>query len=350
VASLQAGWLLQLGVAPGMWGITLDQLRDVAEDPRHTDGMTVRDVVERIVKPDTLGTKAGYALLKNADRPLKASVMVSHAWDAKYSDVLGALAASGEQGPFWVCAMALHQGEGTPSVTIERQLTMVLETVDVLVCLLTASCNVFTRLWCLFEVFIASRLGLEVRVASRKTKFGLGAIDELLIKFCERPVDSRNATCGTQAPGTTPRAWQRGQADEAALRRAIEAVADGYDAVDRVVEEARLTALIRNRDRLIGGGWKDTSIGREYLDVIREVGARLPRAPLETARSDAACSTDAWLPCFGRTAPRVSAAAAAEAIAAGGVETPSPGINKDARERSTPRATTRQHWAPTLSI
>lgn len=340
-----------------MWGITLDQMRELADDPRHEEGMTVREVVEQIVKPDTAGSGVGYALLKNAARPLKASVLVSHAWDAKYSDLLVALSASGEDGPFWVCAMALYQPEDIPAFSLERQLGLeaggplaaVLRCADALLCVLTPSCNIFSRLWCLFEVFTAVQLGREVRIASKKPRFGLGAIDEFLIKLCEEPVDSKSAQCGRRA-------------DEMAIRWAIQACPGGHATFDNTVENVRLAALVKNRDQLVGGGWKDTEIGRQYQDAIHEIEGRLRRrAPPGEYGAAARAASAAGLARRSRhsdsamgdaVSPRarwtVAGAVQQHGGSGGGSLAASP--KEGPEEATTPMASTRQHWAPTVSM
>jgi len=354
--------------------------------------MTTREVVDAIIKPDTAGCGAGYALLKNADRPLRAAVLVSHAWDAKYGDLVSALAASGHNGPFWICATALYQPEDTPELTLERQmgseaggpLTAVLGQVALLLCVLTTTCNIYTRLrpglivwgWCLFEIFTAVQLGVQVDVTSRQSgRYGLGALEDALLKLCEEPIEADRAACGRSV-------------DEGAIREALRAVAGGQRAVDQAVEESRLAALVRGRDRLQGGGWKDTPIGRQFQDAICVVSARLGKASLSIpGGSDAA----ALITPPGGTKPRRLNKAWSEANLAasgdrgspsktmvagrppptatkrvgGGVATLTPagsiGSLFDAHDEDklqshrqqtqlTPRIGTRQHWCPTTSL
>merc|ERR1712113_513344 len=126
-----------------------------------------------LIKPTTAGRGAGYALFVNLACPLRIQVMVSHAWDETYDDFLGALASSGDVGPFWVCATALYQPEDIPEMSLARQLgaeaggplVTVLNNASAVLCVVTPTTNVFTRLWCLFEMFTAVEMRREVRVA-----------------------------------------------------------------------------------------------------------------------------------------------------------------------------------------
>lgn len=370
---------LQRGCGPELWGITLGQLKDLMTDSRHVDSMTTRDVVERIIKPDTRGTGAGYALLKNLEHPLRATVMVTHAWDAKYSDLVSALAVSGEKGPFWVCATAMYQPEDIPELTLERQmgqeaggpLTAVLGQVAMLLCVLTATCNVYSRLWCLFEIFTAVQLGVEVRVTSRQSgRYGLGMLDDLLLVLCAEGINSSDSECGCEGDNGC------GSIDEAAIRGAIHASPGGHRAVDVVVEEARLAALVQKRDRLVGGGWKDTNIGRQYQEAINNVMARLGKASTHSPTADAAFATpntkERKLTQVGSPGVPGSTPALASTFGWAGAPPPSasrhgaasPGrygeacgmgkaLLEDQRHphhQPTPRSHTRQHWSPTVSL
>eukprot|EP00927_Polykrikos_kofoidii_P068092 TRINITY_DN63489_c0_g1_i1.p1 TRINITY_DN63489_c0_g1~~TRINITY_DN63489_c0_g1_i1.p1 ORF type:complete len:1214 (+),score=137.61 TRINITY_DN63489_c0_g1_i1:164-3805(+) len=244
----------QRGYGPEMWGITLEQLRGVKTAPGYClpstwydKGMTMRDVVEQIIKPQTAGQGMGYALFLNFAKPLRARVMISHAWDESYEGVINALAHSGVKGPFWICAMAIYQPEDLPEVTIARQLgpsprrgpfATVLRQASQMLCLLTELCNIYTRMWCVYEMFVAMEFGVQVRmVQSFAYSARLGVVDALY-EQCSRPVRSQEARCGNPASPINN--------DERAIRREIES-SSSYEAVNRAVEEARLQALLEYR-------------------------------------------------------------------------------------------------------
>ena len=67
----------QKGHGPEMWGITLDQIKYICNNPKVHWETTMRDVVEIVIKPATKGLGIGYSLLVNQDKPLRAKVMVS---------------------------------------------------------------------------------------------------------------------------------------------------------------------------------------------------------------------------------------------------------------------------------
>lgn len=122
--------------------------------------ITMRDIVASIVVPATRSRGLGLALLLNAEEPLRAQAMVSHAWDETYAAFLDALVHSGVSGPFWVCAMAIYQPEDMPELTVESQLgedpstgpfATVLKQADVMVALTTLECNIYTRMWCVLK-------------------------------------------------------------------------------------------------------------------------------------------------------------------------------------------------------
>ena len=110
----------QDGIGPEEWGITLEQLATLEDNAGRTD--TMRAVVEDFVKPWTAGSGKGHALKLNRSSPLRAAIMVSHAWDETYHEFFVALKNSGFTGPFWVCALAIYQNDDIEDVTIAKQL------------------------------------------------------------------------------------------------------------------------------------------------------------------------------------------------------------------------------------
>jgi len=310
-ASYSSSTVKQRGCGPELWGITLEQLKDLTRHVRFEPGMTTRDVVDKIVKAETAGTGAGYALLRNSARPLRAKVMVSHAWDEDYQEFLGALEASGYQGPFWVCATAIYQPEDNPELTLEKQLGVeaggplvrILKQADCVLCVMTPQGNIFERLWCLFEMFTAVQLEVQLQIACKRRCSG-DLLDDPLPRFCLAPVSARKARCGS--PGSSR------NADEQAIRGALEAFPGSYAEVDRAVEEIRLGAL-----RLCGQQALQESLGAppdaarqlqlQYQDAIEIVRGRLgmnaDRAVLSdpvdgvpmTPRQDAAVTPRAYL-------------------------------------------------------
>lgn len=283
-----AGSLLQLGLRPEMWGIRLGQLQDITKNNQWQQRMNTRDVVVRVIWPATSGKGVGYALLQNQSSPLRATVMVSHAWDDGFLDFLAALRQSGKDGPFWVAAAALYQSEEAVMQALrdpEGMLRHVMQQGGAMLCVQASKCNVYKRLWCLFEMYVATSVGLEVEI-TRKPKGGFGgaySIDPGFVETCSEPVDSKIACCGP--PGVTP---QGGGRYEQALRRAAEAVPGSYKAVDGAVELARLKSLTKSKDQMVGGGWSKSEIGRQYSQMIDTISVRIGvKNPTTTSRNSA---------------------------------------------------------------
>merc|ERR1712008_2696 len=219
---------------------------------------------------------------------------------------------------------------------VEVVMTAALQQATALLCVLTADCNVYARLWCLYEMHEASRMRLDIRVAQRRRAWGLA--DEVLLALCADPVDSRSARCGP--PGSAI------GDDEKALRAHIEGSEGDFDNLDRVVDEVRLSALLNARDQLLGGGWNDTGIGRRYTDIIDRVCSRLGRSTSDVVAGKAPCSSLA-------SGNEVSGRKAAQPPQ-GKQETPlaaaSPLRARPLSSLLTPRSPTRRHWAPRTSM
>lgn len=138
----------------------------------------MRDVVEKIIKPDTAGRMMGLAVLRNLQSPLRARVVVSHSWDEEYDEFVKALQCSGHSGPFWICSFALYQhfdkmefekqfGEDPFSGPYKR----VLQQAERLLMVITAKedANPLERLFCRAEFACALSLNKAVDFASVTT-------------------------------------------------------------------------------------------------------------------------------------------------------------------------------------
>jgi len=279
---------LQKGFGPEMWGITLEQLSAVPHSvpdsgirpgldwlkgddllfpsdrapviPPPLKGVnTMRDVVEKVVKNETKGKGVGYALLKNAASPLRARVMVSHSWDEVYHEFVAAIQLFEKEKDavaYWVCAMAIYQNEDGAGPTIKEQLgpdphygpfATVLKQADLMIAIVDSAGNLYERMWCIFEMFVALELKLKVEVAQYSIVQHIGfshfsgdmAGDELiapLLKQCETPINCNLARCGN------PRNPMND--DEKEIRKAIESGV-GYAYVDRKIETARFEAVLK---------------------------------------------------------------------------------------------------------
>lgn len=271
--------LLQRGVPPERWGISLDQLCEIENEKHFAAEHTTREVVQHVIWPMTIGKGIGYALLRNSASPLQAAILVSHAWDDAFTDLLSALSVSEHQGIMWVASTALYQSEEAISQILcdpSALLNPVLRSADCMLCVLSTNIDVYERLWCLYEMAAAIDLGLEVNTTQKPKGRSAWCLDEAFLTACAKPVDSRSARCGPASASFSR--------DEQALRRQVE-TSKGFDEIDTAVEMARLHALTKFRDRLLGGGWSTTGIGKQYQDVIGDLCVRVGvHQPMPTSR------------------------------------------------------------------
>merc|ERR1740124_559751 len=244
----------QKGYGPEMCGISLEQLMVLKQHPLyHRTGKNgksdylMRDFVQ-LIKLITAGTGMGYSLLINKENPLKVKVMVSHAWDEPIKDFVEAIVSSGETGPFWICAMAIHQNDDTSTgITISQQLgsepetgpfATVLKSVSLMIAVVTHVCDINIRLWCVYEMHFAVCQGVSVKLCAYISPDDLefGRVHEdTCVASAEFSVDSSAARCGK--PG------QPQGSDEIMIRKVIDKSVNGFNGVNESVEKIRLSYL-----------------------------------------------------------------------------------------------------------
>lgn len=173
------------------------------------------------------------------------SSWVYSAWQENYKQFVDALSGSGIQGPFWVCALSIYQNEDLPDVTIEKQLgpipsngpfSTVLKQADHMVAIMTDLCDIYTRLWCVYEIFIAITLNVPVSLATYNeiTTSG-GASDAMytnaVLDSSSKEVSTALATCGKQS-------------DQIMIQKEILDNIGGFEVIDDTVMWVRIKALI----------------------------------------------------------------------------------------------------------
>jgi hypothetical protein len=243
-----------------MWGITLEQLHDVTQDPEYNAKMSMYDVVNTIVKPKTEETGMGYSLFLNKDKPLRAKTMVSHAWGENYSQFLNALSQSNREGPFWVCAMSIAQNNDVEEVTIAKQLgpdpkfgpfATVLKQADSMVAVMTKSCDIYSRLWCVYEIFVAISINIPVTLESYNEITGFGGSDKMysnvVLDSTGKPVNTIEASCGFEG-------------DKKMIHDEILNQEDGFALLDDVVMWVRIKSLIDHMPNCIEESWMETQM------------------------------------------------------------------------------------------
>lgn len=212
------------------WGITKDQLRTLARDCRSdvawSDDDTIRDFVEKFVKPRTRGLGMGLSLMLNRDSPKRVNLMISHAWDENASCFFNDLEAHvHEDEVVFLCFLALYQCADGAGPSIGDQLgpdiyagpfCEVIESLRPtstlgrwlgrasgrMLVLSNQQCPLYTRLWCVWEAYIASTRG----VPTDYTRCGR--------LFADASASSADARCGD------PRLPMN--EDERKIRQAIE--------------------------------------------------------------------------------------------------------------------------------
>merc|ERR1719195_597299 len=211
--------------------------------------------------------------------------MVSHAWDDEFGHLVDAVDSMDTKGAFWVAAAALYQVEDMPEVTLARQvgreasglLTEVLRKASMLLCVPAATCSIYKRLWCLFEMSTAMQLGVKVQTVtiqalSAGSSHEACSDDGNLGRVYLDPIVTREARCGVVGTTTATE-------DEQAIRAEIAASPGGYAAIDRAAEELRLAALFRTREELLRSGQKEGSkepgLGLHVASAIDAICARL---------------------------------------------------------------------------
>ncbi len=237
----------QNGYGPEMWGITVEQLKAVKELEGYNDSMSMYDVVEDLIKPQTRGKGVGYALLVNKDKPLRAKYMVSHAWGEKYDHFIRAIEHCGCDG-LWVCAMAIYQNEDIPAITISKQLgpsvqfgpfATVLKQASQMIAVFTPAADIYTRMWCVFEIFMAVKNGVPVQFAALSYQFlsGMENFYDAIFEHGKKVSPSVNARCGDPSKPMND--------DEKKIRKLIEAFPGKFQTIDAVIEWCKATYHIK---------------------------------------------------------------------------------------------------------
>uniref|UniRef100_A0A7S2UKS4 Uncharacterized protein n=1 Tax=Attheya septentrionalis TaxID=420275 RepID=A0A7S2UKS4_9STRA len=229
----------QDGYGPEMWGITLEQLMAVKELPGFEEEMLMLDVVTQLINPYTKNSGMGYSLLLNKDKPLRAKIMTSHAWGEKYAHFVTAIKDSGVEGPFWCCAMAIYQCEDIPELAISKQLgpdlengpfATVLKQATDMIAVFTPAVDIYLRMWCVYEIFVATKYGVPLHFAALNGQFrsGLENIYDAIYEHGKRRCDAETARCGNpDAPMNS---------DETQIRALINDSEGKFDTIDSVVE------------------------------------------------------------------------------------------------------------------
>merc|ERR1711935_354997 len=115
----------------------------------------------------------------------------------------------------------------------------VLRAAMLMLAVLTHQCDIYTRLWCVFEIFVAAMMGVRVKLCPHIAPIDIAngwTNEDICVSESKTRVDSASARCGH--PKHDP------NSDEVAIRQVVNASAGGFDAIDKAVERIRLGYLI----------------------------------------------------------------------------------------------------------
>lgn len=168
-----------LEVHPGYFAISLHQLNDLdAKAQSQLKGAyraaSTKQVVEEIIRPATEHlANRGYARLLNEGNLLFLQVFVVHSWDSGFSDfvkTVNGVFKSQESPPnLWICATALWQGGDLRTARrpgldpAEGQFAQAMKRAQSVLVVRSETVDLYTRLWCVWELFLAERLGFRKR-------------------------------------------------------------------------------------------------------------------------------------------------------------------------------------------
>ena len=191
------------------------------------------DVNSLFVIPWSRGFGCGVALLINAHAPLKAQVMISHAWAEDVEELVSSLSSWASRiqplwdcdgVALWCCTFAQYQPEDGAGPSLQHQLSLdpfksVIHSKPEhgMLVVHTTKADPYDRLWCVHEVDEALESKLFVTAIGT---YSLGG----------RAVCTRRAKCGHAA-------------DEARIRAVIESKDGGYERLDRTIKAFRNTLL-----------------------------------------------------------------------------------------------------------
>eukprot|EP00438_Fugacium_kawagutii_P003421 Skav211335 [mRNA] locus=scaffold3120:184194:185573:+ [translate_table: standard] len=201
------------------------------------------EVVSSLVKPWTRNTGCSIALRMNPEEPQVAKLMVSHSWLECMDQCSEALNKYCTRQKLlkavilWFCAFAQYQPgdeSGDRGPTVAEQLSMdpfgsVIRNLTSnslgLVVIQTSLADVYTRLWCVYE--IAEAMSAKVRVK---------------MAYSQLALETRNGTFEEMLRAKTSRASCRDPADEKMIREKVQQ-SGGFGRLDSIIFEFRVRAF-----------------------------------------------------------------------------------------------------------
>mmetsp|Transcript_102159 Transcript_102159/g.295587 ORF Transcript_102159/g.295587 Transcript_102159/m.295587 type:complete len:366 (-) Transcript_102159:70-1167(-) len=236
-AGVRLGKLLAAGaidVPPLQCAISFEALNEFNRQAKERmgaeyDTATVRDIRSAIIRPNCDTDGQCYARTLNDDKPCSGQVFVCHCWDQRFSEFFDAISNTFRHWTckpnLWISLFALVQTQRrTPCRRpSDAPFAAALKAANAIMVVEGTQVDVYGRLWTLWEMYLASKLGKLEReegllVASTAQAAGPAS--------CASAVDSRLA--GVTDPD-----------DGASIRAAIEAEEGGYGGVNDVATMIR---------------------------------------------------------------------------------------------------------------
>lgn len=163
---------------PAWAAVTLDQLNDLRDIAKAEFGVdyataTMHDVNRRILQPMGAQHHKSYAQVVNGSELKHADVFVSHAWSENFEEFVTAVHAPFAHWPvkphLWICSLALLQSTDPELVALQigagddpshAPFTKALEQVDKILIVRNQEIDIYGRIWCCWEMFMAYQLNL----------------------------------------------------------------------------------------------------------------------------------------------------------------------------------------------
>lgn len=187
---------------------------------------TVRTVTQALILPSCEQSGKAYARVLNEDRPCDPNVFVCHAWDENFSEFVASVNQAFKdrdiEPRLWISAFALLQTRRRTPMTRpdNAPFAVVLKSTEHMLVVHNRQVDIYTRLWPLWEMYLAS-------------KFGLGDKPSGFIPIGPRPQRVRSA------PVDVLKAEVYDGGDKSTLHEAICGEEGGPDRVNRLLQEVR---------------------------------------------------------------------------------------------------------------
>lgn len=153
--ALDSACELQYGYRPELWGLTLEQIQEIKAHKRYKPWMSLGDIVEKIIAPQTKGTGMGYAVLINKNEPKKVHTMVSYSSHENFDEFCSILEKSKVEGPYWISAFSMNKNEFTKFQVKIDIFKRVLKQSSTVLAVITDSVDVYSSLSTIYEMFLA---------------------------------------------------------------------------------------------------------------------------------------------------------------------------------------------------